>query len=560
MLGQSKFGEAGLVEKAYYFFTFVSLLIPSKFFKLKTLPQGHNMLWQELVKIALMGTERAQLSDEVKEALAPKGVLPGNDEARMVLEGAAYFAMMHKSGAEPPLWAGSIPPPAPAELPENSCSPEAVQCLHRILDDTYPLALDEFIHLLKVNDKHLPSELLPDLLDQSRQSPELWEKLRGCLGDKGRWLLQQNPDWQFLLPQPDPSLWDTGNRDQRKALLKNLRLRQPAEARALLESTWSTEEVNSRIAFLKILDTGLSEADEAFLEICLDDRRKEVRQLAVSLLIKIPGSALVDRQYQRTIALFQEKKKGKKIKLEINLPEDLTKEMIRDGIDPRNQWYQGGVKASRLGQMVAAIAPARWEKHFKRSPEEVLDIFLHSNWDQLLFTATSMATALHRDENWMAAILRFWIAHHHHPDWQNIDLQHLIPAIPAELFNQIAIEGLQKEPNLLENSAPIGILLKELFHPWEDQLTILFFKTVKLWLQTNPGQYWSAWHFWNILENAAYLINPLLYPALQKAFDKDPVWYQASEEIDKFMHLLRFRLKMTEGLHKQPSAIHEKEK
>ncbi len=505
------------------------------------------MLWQELTKIALMGTERSQLSESIKTALQAKGIRLGNDEARMIMEGASYYAMMHKSGMQAKVWDRPIPTPAPKELPENACSPEAIQCLHQIIDGAFPGALNEFIHLLQKHGRHLPAELLPNLLDQCRQSPSLWEKLRDCLGARGAWLVQQNPEWLFLQQSPDPEIWETGTKDQRMALLKSLRLSQPEEGLALLEASWETESLQSRIAFLKIMETGLSSKDESFLEKCLDDRRKEVRQLAASILVKIASAALLERMYQRTIALFVVSGK-KKIKLEVNLPEELSPEMIRDGIDPRNQWYQGGVKASRLGQMLAVIPPLRWEKYFDKSREEVLAIFLKSNWSELFFTAISMAAALHQDSAWMEAILRIWFVQHHQADWQNLDLQMMTSAIPAEVFNKMAIEGLEKDATLVENSAPVSILLKELDHPWEDRLSILFFGNLKAWLKNNPGQYWNAWHFWNILEKAAYQINPFLLPTLQRAFDKDAIWYQAGEEIDKFTRVLKFRLKMAKGL------------
>lgn len=506
------------------------------------------MFWQELVKIALMGTERAQLSDATKEALMAKGIAPGEDEARIIMEGASYYAMMQKSGFTPKDWIGSIPEPAPQDRAENSCNPIAVDCLQQILGESYSLAIHEFIRLLEQNNKHLPSELLPGLLDQCRQSPDFWKKLQPCIGEKGRWLIQQNPAWRLLLPNNDPTIWETGSREQRRAFLINLRNNDPEEALALINASWDKEDFKSKVEILTILTHKLSIKEEVFLEQALEDRRKEVRLLAAKLLSWIPDSALVERMYQRVTQLFNESKKGGKINLTISLPESLSDDMIRDGINPQNQWYQGGVKASRLGQMIACIPPSIWEKHFKKSPMEILAIFLDSNWGQLAFTALSMATTFHKDEKWMESILLLSLENYQNPDWQNIDIQHMMLEVPVDLFNKFALKGLTENPDSVDNSAPTGILLKELFHPWDDSLTIAFFKTLKNWLKNNPGQYWSAWHFWNILEKAAYLINPALYPTLRKAFDNDPIWHQATEEIDKFLDVLQFRIKMNKAL------------
>ncbi len=510
------------------------------------------MLWQELIKVALMGTERAQISTTTKAELQRLGIDPELPAPRLVLEGAAYLATMHKSGIQAPEWTRALPTPAPQGVLDSDCSPKAIRLLQQILDDTFPKALEEFVQLLHQNNRQLPAEMLPELFDQSRQNPELWAKLKDCIGARGQWLLQQNPDWQSLRAVPDESGWEYGTRAERLALLRYWRQERPDYGRERVLEGWGEEDSKTRIALIPLFEIGLGPYDEPFLEQALDDRRKEVRKKAAELLAQLPESALVQRMQERVLALFEEAPKGENHSIEIQVPEKLTKPMLRDGLDPQLRSYPGGVKASRLGQMLAIIPPSFWENHFQENAAEVLLLFLDSNWPALCFSALSQATIRHREEAWMEVLIDFWLQHHFESEWQNIDLEAMIPILPSKLFNKMALQGLALEDPLASSTAPISTLLQHAEQNWDNDLTYAFFRQLKEWFQQNPGQYWSTWHFWNILGKAAYLIEPKLWPTLQKAFDQDPVWYQASTELDKFMNILRFRDQMQKSLSSDP--------
>ena len=59
---------------------------------------------------------------------------------------------------------------------------------------------------------------------------------------------------------------------------------------------------SDRARFLAALATGLTVDDDAFLEQALDDRRKEVREAALELLRRLPGSSLGRRMAERARA------------------------------------------------------------------------------------------------------------------------------------------------------------------------------------------------------------------------------------------------------------------
>ena len=114
------------------------------------------------------------------------------------------------------------------------------------------------------------------------------------LGERGRWLAARNPDWSWVA--------DEGRAEQaadRVSAVAALRHADPDAGRALVEQTWSTDGAQHRAAAVAALVVGLGPADEPFLERCLDDRAKSVREEACRLLDRLPGSARAARMADR---------------------------------------------------------------------------------------------------------------------------------------------------------------------------------------------------------------------------------------------------------------------
>ncbi len=78
--------------------------------------------------------------------------------------------------------------------------------------------------------------------------------------------------------------------------IRELRLRDAAHARQVVESLWPNEPANLRADLLRLLQTNLSQADRDFLESLSGDRAQSVRETAAQLLARIAGTqAFADR-------------------------------------------------------------------------------------------------------------------------------------------------------------------------------------------------------------------------------------------------------------------------
>lgn len=500
------------------------------------------MTWKNLIKTALIGTDRSELSESTLEELKQLGVDIEMNPANILLEGATLFAQMRKAGFQPKKWEGEIPLPSQNDK-VKICSKKSSDHLAMILNGTYETALDEFIQHLIFNKKSLPPELLPELLEKCRSDKALWQKLHLAIGERGNWLIDQNEDWHFLIGKKQELDWETSRKTERVAILNALRKTQPDEALELIESTWEEDDWQHRADFLKTLKQNISLADEPFLEKCLDARRKEIRRTAASLLEKIEGSALRKRMWERVQQFISIKnKKAQKLKIEVQLPDTLDDATLRDGIDPRKKWAEGGLKASYFAQMFIIIPPARWEVFFEKNATEVLDVFVRSEWAGLLIQASIAATVRHKDENWMATIGSFYFKNHTKQRWQNLDVKPLLEVLPEHLFNQFAIKELKDFKAVLENDEPIVHLLQLNPNAWDKNLTLLLMKNLKYIISQNINYGWNYIHYRNMLDRAAYGSDPSLYDILNKTWSNDEnYWTNWGKEIDVFLQVLKFR-------------------
>jgi len=156
--------------------------------------------WEELSKIALLGTERAAPSPYLADQLHALGLDMDQDLSKIILEAATISHQMNKAGF--PL----LPYEASNEVPTLStdievCSTQSAHHLQSILQKKQVGLLGEFVFYMKKAKKQIPPESLPDMLDRAVNDQAFWSQIQSIIGERGRWLISLNPVWQPLLEE-----------------------------------------------------------------------------------------------------------------------------------------------------------------------------------------------------------------------------------------------------------------------------------------------------------------------------------------------------------------------
>ena len=502
-------------------------------------------MWEELLKIAMLGTDQTDLPIPLLAELQALGIDINEPPEKILAQGLAYYRMLQKGAANIPVYEGAFPK-AIEEGETTVCSPKSSRHLRLILDGTFEAALPEFITLLNNHKRSLPPESLPALLNRCIKDKELWVKIRLAIGNTGQWLIQQNPDWQVLAPLADPKNWLMAEKEERQNILKHWRRTAPSLAIEALEKIWEDLTHTDKTAYLKTFQVGLSLADEDFLEKCLDDGRKPVRQQAVELLSQLPDSLLQQRLFEVAVEIFQYDGNH----FQLILPKELSKKISRDGIEKQTKDY---LRANRqLGwflQIIERIPPHRWEQNFEEEPEKIITLAKAADKTKNFIRALARAALLHKDTAWLSAITHHWSIEQEEMEWTSSLGKKVLAGLSDQSANILAIRYLERNEHMLDERSLASQLLLLGGHAWEDRLTLLIVKGFQNWMTGAQNMYGNLWHYKNILSVAAYRCSPDLRPKFQTGwYTSSRIWGLWEADVENFMRVLLFRKEMQTAL------------
>ncbi len=362
--------------------------------------------WQQASAVAMVGVARKPAAIELPDGPIGPALqkIQGQEPTAALLGSSALLTLYARAGQRPPTDDGPIPDPAPRDhRPE--CRPEAANRLRSMIGGPYVAMIEEWLDLLAESGCRLPDDLLVDLIDLGRRESVYRPMLQKVVSARGRWLSAQNPTaWGYLGGEAgrDPEeVWQTGAKKERLVALRELRASDPAKARHLIATTWSTEPADGRAAIVEALGEGLQPEDEPFLESALDDRAKTVRRAAAELLPRLTGSRLSARMAERARACVRWSDQG----LIVDPPKASDAAMVRDGVEPKPP-VGTGERAWWLRQIIAAAPLSTWATTDLPTPDRLIASLRSNPWGQDLWISLSRPVVRERDGDWAEALLR----------------------------------------------------------------------------------------------------------------------------------------------------------
>jgi hypothetical protein len=346
---------------------------------------------RQLLKIGMARAGRAPAGLPTPlDALLPHDATAVPEAALWLSLGA--LDLWERSGFVTPDQPAPVRAPVAAPDTLRPCPPRAQAVLALLLRGLHPAGLEaEWLRLLHRHGGHLPAHMLPKLLDAATRQPALRPAVLPVLSERGHWLARLQADWKWAADtDADEAQWETGTPEQRVSALRDWRARDPQAALAALTAAWPSEPPDQRAALLATLAVGLGPDDETFLEAALDDRRKEVRAAAKRVLARLPGSRLAQRMEGRVLPLVRVDAG----RFELTLPTALDAAMRRDGIGAAPH-HGLGEKAGWVVDMLAAVDPHVWNRHFDHAPHACLALAEHSEFAAVFTRGWALAVQRH---------------------------------------------------------------------------------------------------------------------------------------------------------------------
>ncbi len=253
--------------------------------------------WNELVQVALLGTEKSNFSPESLpqpvQALLTKA--DRQDREGFFLRAAALTHQYERSGKK--LAVIDSPAVASAEPESRLEAPlAAVDLLKKLLEQQplNPYLLSLYLKKLQERNWVIPGAYLVRLLNID--DGHIQQSLGPVLGTRGEWLRSFHPAWQKAETDWE-TLWQEGKIAERKKALYAFREKNPALARQRLQESWSELAARERKELLEVLALNLSAEDEDFLRAAQLELKgnkpltQEIRQSIFRLLTQLPAAA-----------------------------------------------------------------------------------------------------------------------------------------------------------------------------------------------------------------------------------------------------------------------------
>ncbi len=370
--------------------------------------------WEELVSVALMGTERRDLDVEV----LPPGVREPASRVEAtaperLLAAASLVHVAERAGALGPQTEPLVPAPVDSTA---DVSAAAAATLARLLQGGDRALLAEWLGAAASTGHHVPYRLLPPLLDLARSHAEVLRRpVAGALGERGRWLAGLRPDWEQVLAAarrdaevPDPwgsrESWTHGDLAGRTAWFRAARAAEPVLAREELRSSWGTEAPAERAAFLAELRIGLALGDEELLEQALGDPRAEVRRTAADLLSSLAGSAYSQRMLERATSWVRIERSLLRSRLVVEPVDERDASLKRDQV-PEPPKGSGGRRAWFLTQVLSRVPLQGFSAALGAEAHRIVELAYGSDWAVPLLQGLAEAARTSGNVDWCRALV-----------------------------------------------------------------------------------------------------------------------------------------------------------
>ncbi|MFC3737964.1 SWIM zinc finger family protein [Paractinoplanes deccanensis] len=479
----------------------------------------------ELLAAALIGTNRRPW--------------PGDGS---LLDAAAVALARRRAGVLP--GSGHAPVPAASAEEEAALPPAAGARLLRILGEGVPggaqLAqelLGQWLAAARELGAHVPPIALPALLDAGRRNSIIRPALARVAGERGVWLAAMRDEWRWLrdeAPVPPSTAafdWHTGSSGERLAHLAELRRSDPGRARELVESTWAEDSSDTRARFVAALATGLSADDDPFLERALDDRRKEVREAALELLRRLPGSGLRTRMAERArAAVRRERRTVGADRLIVTPPEELDEGLRRDGV-ASTPARGTGVSAWLLEEVVAGAPLDTWA-----GAATMLRLARGNDWESPLLHGWAKAAVAQEDVGWATVLL-----HEVSGTLRESVRWDLHLVLPSAELGRLAADALRREDPMANRLLAI--------HPgrWPDELSVAVLETIAHRARNDR----HSWQLGELCRAAALAMPPAyadLVGRLALQLDQEPADASRVRPVADLARTLAFRQEMFDEL------------
>lgn len=468
-------------------------------------------MWKQLREIAIIGTGKKRLSENDFPVKVADAISAFADQAPEVqlLSTAALVTYYNQAGSVP-----TTAEEVDKEMILETCSQapgEVLEIFNEI--EQAELGIQErlffqWMTLLTQKEWIVESGQILKLIKLTNSSSKEVRDLVGMvIGNKGNWMLTFDSSHAAFDSEKIEDVWQEGTIDQRKKHLEFLLSENPSSAIEALRSTWSSEGISTKKAFLTLLNVTTDPASTEFVQNSYSNEfawkpsekktERECRMICASILLQLPGSQLFKqttdalRTYFSSPMRFPGMSFVQGTQEVFSLPKQPDKFFCLEnmlkvyGIDDK---YDIGVFKTDnlywLGELLVLVPATWWIRNFSQGYQRMASFFLKNdqfetkmdgNYLKIYLESLLQNVVQHKDSKLAAEVYSYL----------NRDQAKIInPYLAMEVFEKLMInENLLLDHQLLGGSPP-------------GQWSAVFSKRMieSVFKATKEQQYWELQH------------------------------------------------------------------
>jgi len=372
-------------------------------------------VWDEIINTFIIGTDKKQFNKQLLAAdllaLIEETEQLTDQKEDQFLNAASVIYNYRRSGFIPSKAQAELLPVCEKET-KVYCRNTASASLQTVLGEENNSLLYYWLLLCSKNELLAEPVFIPVLLDIAKKNKELRSLIDTCLGKRVTWVKTFNWQWDFNTQLTYKQLFEEGRTEERKTALIQWRNEFPSEAREALASVWKGEQAATKTELLETLEINLSEEDEIFLNEAWKEKSQKVKDVALSLLKKIPGSSITTEVLNFTTPLISYKKSSamlglvNKESIEIDLSFEIPVHFKTYGISNIDANKIFSEKEFTLNQLLSSVPPNIWETHFNLTPQQILELLAKKEETKKFIGAFAEAADTFKNSEWGALLYK----------------------------------------------------------------------------------------------------------------------------------------------------------
>ncbi len=435
--------------------------------------------WPDLVRAALLGSDRATLPEGLVRELVQAGIVE-EDEAAWLLHALSWSWLRRRAGFALMPWDAPLPEPA-TDTTARPLSAGGRQLLARLLQPRWRKGLPELLWQLQQRRRRIPEELWPDLLDLCVETPRLWRALAPLAGRTGRWLALQHLPWLKAITDAPDSL-STSDKDEWLEVLRLRKKGDPAFAKAWMGAF--EQHPSWQAALIRLLQRDLRPEDEPLASHALERAAPAARLPAAACCALLPDHPFGKEIAEALARAFALQHNGLTLtdeglatlmpwheRLGVSIENLLALPALTDECEQVPPLDELSDTHLLLWHLFAAAPPGLVAAHLQPNAHKLVERLARAgDLAEAILSGLTIAAARHGHRSLCDLLWRYWLERESpSPLWYRT-LPPLIEATPSERFAEHLHQALRRQPTL-DAPTPVSLLLAKADKAWSDELT-----------------------------------------------------------------------------------------